>query len=229
MNQKVKPYDDVHVRRAISLVLDRAAIAKAILFGYGKPADSFLAPTESYYKSDPAGYAHDLAKAKQEMAASSVPHGFSTTYLTYSGDRIAELTQQQLGQLGIKVKLKSVDLNQLFSTQQKGDYEITDDYWTEDIPDPDERTAWFLNESASNDYFTYHHDAELKALVGESENVFEPGRRGQLYEQIQAKHAADMPQVPLYYSPYQYAWSSKVHGFKVSPLGNYHLEDVWLR
>jgi peptide/nickel transport system substrate-binding protein len=58
--------------------------------------------------------------------------------------------------------------------------------------------------------------------------VFQAAERGQLYAQIQAKQAATVPQIPLYYSPYQYAWSTKVHGFKVSPLGNYHLEDVWL-
>jgi peptide/nickel transport system substrate-binding protein len=228
MNQKVKPYQDVHVRRAISLVLDRDAIAKAMLFGYGKPADSYLAPTEPYYKGDPAAYAHDVAKAKQEMASSSVPNGFTTTFLTNPGDRLAELVQQQLAQLGIKVTIKTVDLNQLFGIQQKGDYEITDEYWTEDIPDPDERTAWFLNESASNDYFTYNHDPAVKALVARSEKIFDAGQRGQIYAQIQAGHAAAMPQVPLYYSPYQYAWSTKVQGFKVSPLGNYHLEDVWL-
>jgi peptide/nickel transport system substrate-binding protein len=228
MNQKVKPYQDVQVRRAISLVLDREAIAKAMLFGYGKPADSFVAPTELYYKSDPAAYAHDIAKAKQEMAASSVPNGFTTTFLTNPGDRLAELVQQQLAQIGIKVNIKTVDLNQLFGIQQKGDYEITPEYWTEDIPDPDERTAWFLNESASNDYFTYHRDPALKALVERSEKVFDEQQRGQLYAEIQKRHADVMPQVPLYYSPYQYAWSTKVHGFKVSPLGNYHLEDVWL-
>ena len=32
----------------------------------------------------------------------------------------------------------------------------------------------------------------------------------------------------LYYSPYRWAYSSKAHGFFVNPLGNYHLEDVWL-
>jgi peptide/nickel transport system substrate-binding protein len=32
----------------------------------------------------------------------------------------------------------------------------------------------------------------------------------------------------LYYSPFPYAFSDKVHGFFVSPLGNFHLEDVWL-
>ena len=32
----------------------------------------------------------------------------------------------------------------------------------------------------------------------------------------------------LYYSPYRWATTSKVHGFFVQPLGNYHLENVWL-
>ena len=228
MNQKVKPYDDVHVRRAISLATDREAMTKAVLFGNGKPADSYLAPTEPFYKADAAAYAHDLAKAKEEMSQSSVPNGFNTEFLTNSGDKVAELLQQQLGQIGIKMKIRTVDTNQLFGTQQKGDYEMTDEYWTEDIPDPDERTGWFLGEEASNDYFTYHKNPQLKALVNKSEQIFDPDQRGALYDQIQTKHAEGMPQVPLYYSPYQYAWSDKVKDFFVSPLGNYHLEDAWL-
>jgi peptide/nickel transport system substrate-binding protein len=32
----------------------------------------------------------------------------------------------------------------------------------------------------------------------------------------------------LYYSPYAYAAGTGVHGFHVTPLGNYHLENVWL-
>jgi peptide/nickel transport system substrate-binding protein len=33
----------------------------------------------------------------------------------------------------------------------------------------------------------------------------------------------------LYYSPFRYAYSSKVKGFVVYPTGNYHMEDVWLQ
>ena len=32
----------------------------------------------------------------------------------------------------------------------------------------------------------------------------------------------------LYYSPFRWAYTSKLHGFFVQPLGNYHLEDAWL-
>jgi peptide/nickel transport system substrate-binding protein len=229
MNEKVKPYDDPHVRRAISLALNRESMVKALLFGNGAPAESYLASTEPYYQSNAQALSYDLAKAKQEMAASSVPNGFSTTFLTSQGDRIPEIVQQALAPLKIKVTLKAVDINQIFEIQGNGDYEITDEYWTEDIPDPDERTAWFLNESASNDYFTYYHNPELTALVKKSEQTFDEAERGKLYQQIQAIQASELPQIPLYYSPYQYAYGSTVQGFTVSPLGNFHLEDVWLK
>lgn len=228
MNQKVKPYDDVHVRRAISYAIDRDALVKAALFGQGKPADSYLAPSEAFYISQPDAYAFDLEKAKQEMAASAVPNGFTTTYLTSPGDKFAEIIQQELKEIGITMKIKNIDVNQIFEVQGKGEYEITPEYWTEDIPDPDERTAWFLNESASNDYFTYHTSPKMKALVDQSEKVFDESERGAIYEQIQKLHAEEMPQIPLTFSPYNYAWSGKVHGFYVSPLGNFHMEDVWL-
>jgi peptide/nickel transport system substrate-binding protein len=163
------------------------------------------------------------------MAASSVPNGFSTTFLTSQGDRIPEIVQQALAPLKIKVTLKSVDINQIFEIQGNGDYQITDEYWTEDIPDPDERTAWFLNESASHDYFTYYHNAQLAQLVKKSEQTFDETERGALFKQIQAIQASELPQIPLYDSPYQYAYSTSVQGFTVSPLGNFHLEDVWMQ
>src|SRR3954454_8452352 len=49
MNEKVKPFDDVHVRRAISYAVDRQAIIDSVLFGNGKPANSFMPPQVPYY------------------------------------------------------------------------------------------------------------------------------------------------------------------------------------
>ena len=49
-----------------------------------------------------------------------------------------------------------------------------------------------------------------------------------LYAKLQKIAAQDAFLGFLYYSPFRYAYSSKLHGFFVYPLGNYHLEDVWL-
>jgi peptide/nickel transport system substrate-binding protein len=228
MNQNVKPYADVHVRRAISYALDRAGMVKVLLFGEGKPAASYLAETEPFFSQYPDLLSHDMARARAEMAQSSAPNGFSTTFLSTPGDHLAEIVQEELKPLGIDVAVRRVDVNQVFTVQGKGDYEITDEYWTEDIPDPDERTGWFLDEKSSRDYFTSHHEPALRRLVRQSEKVFDQDERGRLYAEIQRMQAQSLPQIPLYYSPYAYAFSDKVHGFEVSPLGNYHMEDVWL-
>jgi peptide/nickel transport system substrate-binding protein len=228
MNEKVAPYRDVHVRRAISYAINRAAMIKAILFGHGQPADSILGPTEPFYQPNPE-IKFDLDLAKKEMSQSSVPNGFKTTFLATPDDKIAEVVQQELKPLGIDVSIKTVDINQIFTIQGKGDYEISDDYWTEDIPDPDERISWFLNPSAGgNDYFTYYDNPHMESLVQRATREFNEDKRAQIYAQIQALHAHDLPQIPLYYSPYAYAHSDKVHGFSVYPLGNSHMEDVWL-
>ena len=79
-NQHFKPFQDVHVRRAISYLIDRKALVKAILFGNGTPANSFLPPQVPYYDAETPGLTYNLQKAKEEMAKSSVPNGFTTTF-----------------------------------------------------------------------------------------------------------------------------------------------------
>ena len=53
-------------------------------------------------------------------------------------------------------------------------------------------------------------------------------KRAALYSKLQRIAAQDAFQGFLYYSPYRWAYTSKLHGFVVYPLGNYHLEDAWL-
>jgi peptide/nickel transport system substrate-binding protein len=229
MNQKVQPFDDVHVRRAIAYAIDREALVSAILFGNGQAADSILGPTEPFYDPNVQTVSYDLEMAKQEMAQSSVPNGFDAEYLTTPEDTVAEAIQQQLEAIGIHLTIRTVDVNQIFAIQGKGDFEITPEYWTEDIPDPDERISWFLDPAAGgNSYFTYNDDQEIVDLVNQAQTEFDQNRRAELYSQIQKRFWETVPQIPLYYSPFAYAFSDNVHGFQVYPLGNYHMEDVWL-
>ena len=105
MNEKVKPFDDVHVRRAISYALDRQAVIDSVLFGNGKPANSFMPPQVPYYDPNSPGLQYDMDKAKQEMAQSSVPDGFSFELTVGSGvdqeEQIAQILQNSLKQLNI--------------------------------------------------------------------------------------------------------------------------------
>ncbi|HZB30763.1 MAG TPA: ABC transporter substrate-binding protein [Streptosporangiaceae bacterium] len=231
MNQTKKPYDDVHVRRAISHAIDRQALVKNILFGNGTPANSFMMPAAPYYDKNAPGLGYDMVKAKQEMALSSVPQGFTTTYLAQSGDAmdasIAQILQASLKQLGITMKIQNVDPSAHHDLTDKLQYEIAHAYWTMDLADPDELVQYALDpESGGRSFNTGMNDPELIDLVHKAQREFDKTKRQDLYNQIQAKAAETAFLGFLFYSPFPYSQSDKVSGFKALPTGYYHLEDV---
>ncbi len=221
------PYSDVHVRRAIALALDPSSFVKAITFEYGKIADSDLPPSLPYYHS--IGAAYNLTMARQELAQSSVPNGFSTTFMVGSGSQteslLAQIVQQALKPLGINVQLQIIDPSAETDNLVNGKFDMGTIYLTSDIADPDEDvTATIVKGFGIPGY----HPANFVNLAHEADLTFDKTKRAQLYTEIQQIWAQDRPDVPLFYTPFVYAMSDAVQGFHVSPLGIYHLEDVWL-
>ncbi|MGH3400893.1 MAG: ABC transporter substrate-binding protein, partial [Streptosporangiaceae bacterium] len=232
-NEKVKPFQDVHVRRAISLAINRAALVKAVLFGHGKPANSLFPPQVPYYDPNTPGYQYNLAQAKAQMAQSTVPHGFTTTLLLPAGNSdyltIGTILQSELKPLGITLKIQQLDPNTADTDQQNLKYDMTLTLWTMDIPDPDELATFAVDpkSGAQSFYTTYDNPAVVKE-THEAEQVTDPAQRQKLYNEVQTGAAQDAFMAFLYYSPYPYATTTNVHGFYVTPLGNMHMEDVWL-
>ena len=89
---------------------------------------------------------------------------------------------------------------------------------------------WFAVDpkGGANSWFTGYNDPKVTTLVHEAQHQTNHVARCKLYAKMQDISAQDAFSGFLYYSPFPYAYSDKVHGFFVSPLGNFHLEDVWL-
>ncbi len=205
-----------------------------MLFGNGKPANSLFPPQVPYYDPTTPGYQYNLAQAKQEMAKSSVPHGFTTTMLIGAGNSdyatITTIVQAELKPLGITVKVQTLDPNTANANFQTQKYDMSLSLWTMDIPDPDELATFGLDPtSGAKSFFTGYDNPTVVKDVHAAERVNSPAARQALYNTVQTKDAAqDAFMAFLYYSPYAYATTSNVHGFFVTPLGNYHMQDVWL-
>ena len=231
-NNTRKPFNDPHVRRAIAYALDRESLIKAVLFGNGTVANSLLSPTTPYYAKDTPGLSYDVDAAKKELAASTVPTGFTTSILVPSGEAdsltLAQIVQSALKPLGISVTVSQLDANVVNTRQQALDYDMMFTAWTMDISDPDELTTFAVDPKAgSKSFFTGYANPAVGTANATAAKSLDQATRQQLYTRIQALTAQDSFITPLYYSPYAYASSTKVHGFDVTPLGNYHLEDVW--
>lgn len=118
-NRQRSELGNLKARQAIAHAVDRDAICRAVYFGH-------CAPTSSIFPSDfwggartvgPGYYDYDPALAKRLLAEAGLPNGFEFTMLYAAGadpyPQFAELLQSQLAQVGIKMNLKPVDINQL--------------------------------------------------------------------------------------------------------------------
>ena len=232
-NHTAKPFNDVHARRAISLAIDREAIIKSVLFGNGKPANSFMPPQVPYYDAATPGLKYDLTAAKAELAKSTTPQGFTATYLAAAGDvqdaAIAQILQGAVKPLGITIKIENVDPATARARQDKQDYQITHSSWTMDIADPDELVSFAVDPTTgAKSFYTGYSNKDVIDATHAAQKAFDPKVRQAKYTFIQKQAAEDAFMAFLYYSPYQWAYSKKVQGFKPYPTGNYHLEDVTL-
>lgn len=234
MNEKKPQFADVHVRRAISYAIDRNSIIRSVLFGHAQPAASFFSPGWAFYNPKTPRLWYDPAKAKQELSKSSFPSGFSATYAVVAGDTvnsaIAQIVQANLKKIGIKLTIQSYDISAFNALTNKGQYDLSPNYYTLDIGDPDENTPWAIDPvyGGSNSLNTWYRNSEVRNLTFASEHTIDPKKRQSIYARIQDIVAMDCPFAELYYQPYPYAQKTSVNGFTIAPTGNYHLENVWL-
>lgn len=235
-NEQYPFFKDIHVRRAISYAIDRKAIVQAVLYGHGTVANSQVTPALWDYNPKNPGIQFDLSKAKKEMAMSKYPKGFSVKLLVGAGVQneltMGQIIQSELAPLGIKVSLQEVNGAQEGTLQSTSQFQMSFLYDTTDIIDPDELITFAAvggnGAQGTHAEFTNYNNLKVDKLAAQAESVFSHSARKKIYDQIQLILAQDPPMAYLYYQPFAYAFSSKLHGFSVYPTGNYHFENVWL-
>lgn len=234
LNEKVKFYADRHVRRAISHAVNRAQISKATTNGTATPAGSFFPPSLQYYDGNTKVLGYDIAAAKAELAQSAYPKGFTTSILVPASNQAwyetAQILQASLAQIGITVKVRSLETAAYKSAFEGFDDDMFINNAINDISDPDEMASFQIDDvhGGSTSFWTgYHNPAAIK-LVYAAEGELDDGKRKALYAQIQQIVADDAPYVPLTYPPAIKAIRSTVKRFVVNPAGAVRLEDVTL-
>lgn len=129
-NNSRKPFDDVRVRRAMTYAIDRNALIKGAMSGYGVPIGSHMDPGNPYYVDLTSVYPYNPQKAKELLAEAGYPNGFEAViklperfaYAKRSGEIIADM----LSQVGIKLKIELTEWGQWIDRVFKnGDFDLT--------------------------------------------------------------------------------------------------------
>ncbi|MFZ1881367.1 MAG: ABC transporter substrate-binding protein, partial [Gaiellaceae bacterium] len=196
MNEQYPPLADVHVRRAISYAINRQAIVKSILFGYGQPANSFLPPQVPFYSKKSPGLQYNIAAAKAELAKSKFPKGFKVTLLVGAGAQVesamGQVIQQTLKELGITVTFKQEDTSTEFNDISARKYQLGFSYWTMDIADPDELVTFAIDPAGgAHSFYTDYNNPTVVKLSHQAQRETNPAKRAVLYAKLQTLAAND--------------------------------------
>jgi peptide/nickel transport system substrate-binding protein len=230
--RSIPPLGDKLVRQAMNYAIDKDAIVKHFLFGFGEPSGQAI-PKMFGYSQGVHPYPFDMANAKALMAKSKFPKGFATSvYVTASfatpDKQIAEYVQQQLRQLNIKLSIEVLD-DATFDAKIFGpNYQMNVSYMTSDIVDPDELMSYAVVPAGGTDaVWTYYKSPTVDKLGVEAAGAPDRAVRQRLYDQINATQHEEAPMIFLYHQPSLSVTSSKLQGFKVLTTGNYRLEKCW--
>jgi peptide/nickel transport system substrate-binding protein len=230
INEKHKPLGDVRVRQAICQAIDREAIVKAVLFGNGKVANSFIPGGALYYNPDNPTCKYDPDGAKKLLAEAGAAN-LSLKLLIDSGnsvnDQTAVLIKDNLAKVGINTDIVKEESGQEWDSTVAGDYDLSIEYWTNDIIDPDEKATFALYGKDDNrSYYTDYNNPHVTELIDQGREEMDPAKRAAIYNEIQKTASTEVNWVDLYYSPFRNASRKNVKGFYQNPTGRFMLEDT---
>ncbi|ABC93136.1 probable dipeptide ABC transporter, substrate-binding protein (plasmid) [Rhizobium etli CFN 42] len=217
------------VRQALDMAIDKNAIVDAVTFGQGTVANSYIPKGALFHYADNLQRPYDPAKAKEMLAAAGASD-LTLNYLVRAGDEVDEqtaiLVQQQLRKAGITANLQKVDPSQEWDMTVAGDYDISVNYWTNDILDPDQKTTFVLGHDSNNNYLTNYKNEAVKELVAKARLELDPKKREEMYVDLQKMAKEDVNWIDLYYSPYINVSRKNIDNFHQNPLGRFFLEDT---
>lgn len=210
MNVKIKPFDNVKVRQAVNMAINKDRIVR-IINGRAVPANQPLPPSMPGYAKDYKGYPYDPEKAKALLAEAGVADGFETELFVANTDpqpRIAQAIQQDLAAIGIKASIKSLAQANVIAAGGEPDGAPMvwsgGMGWIADFPDPSNFYGPILGCSGAVQggwNWSWYCNAELDKKAQEADAIVDPARKEEreaMWRDIYLKIMDDAPWAPIF-------------------------------
>jgi oligopeptide transport system substrate-binding protein len=235
MNVRVKPFDDVRVRRALNYAVNKEHIVR--LLGGGASVSHGLLPPGMFGRdAGLAPYPHDPARARALLAEAGYPDGFEVEYVTTKGDdaeKAALSMQADLAEVGVKVKIRVMSFAAYLSeTGSAKGAPFSIGSWIEDYPDPSDfvdvkfATASISDENSNNDCF--YSNPKLDAMMTAARYDTDEAQRALMYQEIEQLLYAEAPWIWEYHRHFLEVTQPYVHGYDPHPVWLRDYTDTWV-
>ncbi len=227
LNHGRAPFDDLKIRQAAAMALDRPAITEAMTFGAATPANTTLPNALKYHDAglDIHGYDPEAAKA---LLAESPYNGEELVILIADNperEKQAVLMQAQWAAIGLKSRIEKVDGGTWWSRVPDGDYDAAPTWWYNETTDPDLAVRWAVCGACGNrSYYTNYDNAKVNELVEAAAAELDEDKRAAMYREIEEITTREVSQIPLYYPPFANAYGQRITGLRMTPALQWTLE-----
>ncbi len=222
------------LRKAISLAINRQAIADTIYEGVRIPATGIVPPGIAGFTADQWPYSkYDVEEAKKYLEAAGFPGGEGLSELRIgfnSGvghEDVFALVQADLKAIGITSVLEGVEWAQWLDQMDAKDFQLGRLGWSSDYPIMDNWIAP-LFQSDSLDNHSFYNNPAIDQGILDARATADTDARIAKYQEMERTIGEDAPVAPMLFYAHQHVGSDRIHGFVYSPMSYVDLAAVWI-
>jgi oligopeptide transport system substrate-binding protein len=199
------PFNDVRVRQAFSLAIDRDRLVTKITQAGEHPAYSFTPPDTGHGYDPPRTLANDQRRARALLAEAGYPDGkgFPTVSYLYDNKKLnedlaVEIQSMLADVLHVRIQLQKQEWKVYLNSQNRLDYDFCRSSWVADYNDPNTFLDCFLTGGGNNR--TGWGDKEYDALIDQARHELDRNKRFQIFADAENRLLnIGTPICPLYY------------------------------
>jgi oligopeptide transport system substrate-binding protein len=229
------PMDNVDLRRAVSLAINRQAIADTVYEGSRTPAAGIVPEGVAGFQEDAWEYArYDQEEARQFLEQAGYPNGEGLDELVLgfnSGaghEDVMQLVQADLAAIGIRTRFDSLEFAQYLDKLDEGnEYHLWRLGWLADYPIMDNFLYPLLTSDSADNHARYSNP-EFDNLVREARSITDEDERFAAYQEAEQLAGQDAPLVPIVNYRHRDIASERIRGLIFDPMGLTHWDLAWI-
>jgi oligopeptide transport system substrate-binding protein len=231
INTKEKPFNNVKIRKALSLAIDRQTIVEHVAQGGQKPAYGIVPPgildTKGDFQENSGDlFKEDVEEAKKLLAEGLAEEGldklppFVYTYNTLEAHKkIAEAVQEMWRKnLGIEITLENVEFQVKLDREKAGDFAVSRGGWIGDYVDPMTFLDLWITDGPENN--SQWSNKEYDRLIAEAKSTMDTAKRMKAMHEAEKIAIEEFPVIPIYFYTKPYVVRETVTGV-YAPINRY--------